>query len=1002
MSLVLRLLGVPVLHADGERMPLRRRKAMALLAYLCVTQAQHHRDSLVALLWPEVDPRSAYPALRNALWTLRQTPLSELIHSDRMTVELVQDERLYVDIEQFRRLLRGCPSESHGSSEVCRACEPRLKEAVGLYQGPFLSGFSAGESVRFDDWHFAEARALHREWADAMDRITDLYMREEDWTAMSEYARAWAHDDSLNELAHRKLMKALAMQGKRTEALQAFDECSRVLATELNLQPDPLTQRVANEIRGERHVHKLPARRIGQRPPIVRTPMIGRQDVARQIENLVVGDSRQIITLVGMGGVGKTRLALHVAENSEARFSDGVVFVSLDINAEGVSVAFATASALGIQLARSGVPVLEQLASYLHNREMLLILDGAERHLPEVAALAQLLGTTPGLRILVTSQVALDTADELVVPVHGLAWPESDTPSNQLGSFAAVQLLESSARRRGAVLQLDDRELQAMGQLARLMSGLPLGLEMAAGWRSIMSWEEIAEQISSNLDSLVHAHAVIAPKYCTLISVFDCSWELLPSDAQATLQALSVFRGGFTLDAAIHVSNCTPSALATLISRWLLRRSLPDRFEMHELLRQFAAGKLTHLPQELERIRLSHGKYYARAISEWFARLKGPEQKKALAEMKAEISNIRSAFQSAAMRGDAEQLRDACLGLCLYYNRLTCFTEAEGVFESAWKAYTRHDLRDATVEAFLRIASGWFASLGDPDVAIHRAEEGLSLLSDGGCADEIHALANVLYVYTTYDKDGYSEARGGLRNRIDACLEFYRETGDMWGETVALGIAASLELASDKERADQLAQERLVLCRRIGDAHGEGLALHQLARVAELRGNLDNAMVWYRQVQKLFQPTLRQSFGAINTLLAQVRVEHQLGRTIESIQLAHEAVELSRAAGYQSLVAQSLIWLARVVRGDGDIELARSSLEEAFSLLGSSQWAGLRSSCVTELLDIELRAKQLGAADRWFREATMLGKETIDLSSLSERLEALRASRSQEIVHRSE
>ena len=176
MSLTLHLFGTPILLQGDAGISLERRKAMALLSYLAVTETRHHRDMLVALLWPESDAAAASQALRNVLWTIRQTPLAEAILSDRTSIAL-DDDALSVDVIRFRRRMFDCPSRSHEPSGVCQECEPLLEEAVDLYRGSFMSGFSVLNTARFEDWQFAESEALRRESSELLDRLVAYYLR---------------------------------------------------------------------------------------------------------------------------------------------------------------------------------------------------------------------------------------------------------------------------------------------------------------------------------------------------------------------------------------------------------------------------------------------------------------------------------------------------------------------------------------------------------------------------------------------------------------------------------------------------------------------------------------------------------------------------------------------------------------------------------------------------------------------------------------------------------
>ena len=986
MTLSLQLFGAPVLHRDGNPIPLGRRKAMALLSYLAVTRSRHHRETLAALLWPESDATAAYSALRNVLWILRQTPITGAVRSDRSTVELLDSEMLGIDVNRFRDLTLDCPSRSHGLIEVCAECEPLLKEAVRLWGGSFMSGFTVANSVRFDDWQFAEGEALRRELTETLDRMIEYYCSIEDWAAAARYARHWLQVDALNELGHRRLMQALAAQGKRGEALQAFDECTRVLAAELGLSPQESTTELAAKIRTTQGAVASGTKNRPHRLPHALVPIIGRREIASQLETLLLEETSRVVTLVGLGGSGKTSLALHVGRRIEDRYEHGAFFIPLD-SIRGDNVVVTTmAHALGISLPREkSSALIEQLADFLRDRNLLLLLDGAEHVLPQVQALLPALEIAAGVQILLTSRIALGAASEVTIALRGLDYPGTSVPLKRLANHAAVRLLRIAAQRHGHVPESDASDLAGMARLSRLVEGSPLGLEMAAGWRSVLTWDEIADRVSDNLDFLVHMQEDITPRHRTFAAVFEQTWDLLPEEAQSALQRLSVFRNAFTIGAAEYVAESFPSNLALLVNRCLIVRIGPERYVIHELLRQFASGKLGSAGSEIERVRARHAKYYLHSVAKWFQKLTGPEQYPTLERMGQEMGNVRSAFQHAADMGASELLREACEGLFFYYDMRTQFEEGEKVFLNAADVYAQHKDRDNSVDAFLRIASGWFAAHARPDMAAEQLGAGLRLLKESVPENRLHAMANVICAYA-----GQGEDLEGHIQRAKSSVDFYRNCHDVWSEGLAMAAWAGMESYRDEACAESLAYQSLRLHREAEDAWGEGLVLQSLARMAESGGNLELALARYEESQRLSEPIAADIIGVINAIASQARVTGRLGNAEKSEQLAEQALRLSRGIGNRLQTGRALIELARARRLLGDPTSARQLLEESFSLLSHRQWSRLQANCALLLLEVALDERDVGAAERWFREASMLEPENVDLVSLSERLNELR------------
>jgi len=986
MTLTLRLFGAPVLHRNGNPIPLSRRKAMALLSYLAVTRSRHHRETLAALLWPESDATAAYSALRNVLWIVRQTPLSKAIRSDRSTVELLDSDMLEVDVNQFRDLTLECPGRSHGLIGVCATCEPLLKEAVRLWSGPFMSGFTVANSVRFEDWQFAEGEALRRELTETLDRIVEYYFSIENWTSAARYARQWLQVDALNELGYRRLMKALAAQGKRSEALQAFDECTRVLTAELGLSPEESTTELAAKIRTTQGAVPSSTKSRPHRLPHALVPIIGRREIAIQLESLLQEESARVVTLVGLGGSGKTSLALHVGRRIEDQFEHGAFFIPLDSILGDNVVASTVAEALGISLPREkSSALIEQLADFLRDRNLLLILDGAEHVSPQVSALLPALASTARVRILLTSRIALGTASEVAVTLQGLDYPEASVPPKRVAGFAAVRLLRIAAQRYGNLPESDESELAGMARLTRLLEGSPLGLEMAAGWRSVLTWDEIANRVSDNLEFLVHMRSDIAPRHRTFAAVFEQAWGLLPDEAQAVLGRLSVFRNPFTIGAAEYVTESYPSSLALLVNRCLIKRIGPERYEIHELLRQFAYGKLSAEGNDDECVRTRHAEYYLHSVADWFQKLTGIEQYPTLERMGFEMGNVRSAFQHGADIGASDLLREASEGLFFYYDMRTQFEEADKVFLNAANAYARHTNRDDSVDAFLRIASGWFAAHARPDLAAERMTAGLKLLKEGSPEDRLHAMANVICVYGSR-----GENLEGHIGRAGSSVEFYRDCHDVRGEGLAVAAWATLENYRDEAQAESLAYQSLRLHREAGDAWGEGLVLSTLARMAESGGNLELALTRYEESQRLSEPIASNIAGVVDAIASQARVTGKLGNAKKSEQLAEHALQLSRGIGNRLQTGRALIELARARQLLGDRTSARQLLEESFALLSHRQWSSLQANCALLLLELALDESDIGAAERWLQEASMLEPGNAGLLPLADKLNQMR------------
>ena len=969
-EVTIHLFGTPRLDVDGEPTQLGRRKAMALLSYLAVTRSRHHRETLATLLWPESGPEAAFSALRNVLWILRQAPLADLLRSDRSTVELVEDESLWVDVHRFRDLTAGCPTGGHTGTEACSDCVPALEEAVSLVEAPFMEGFMVSNADGFDDWQFAEREALQRELTETLDRLTFFYAEAEDWTAVTTHARRWLRADRLNEACHRRLMRGLAALGRRSEALRCYEECQRVLDEELGLSPDAATAELADLIRhAEVEPKERPAVPRKTNLPAALTPFVGRTDVITRITGLLAADQARLVTLVGLGGIGKTSLAMQIGRQLQGELHDGVFFVPLGTADEAEVVASAIAEALGLSSSRDkGAHLALELEDYLREREILLILDEVEHIAPIGDLLALLLSAAPRARCLVTSRVPLNVSGETVVSLHGLDHPDEDAPIESLGEYDAIRLLKVAERRVDSAATDREPELCAMARVARLLEGFPLGLEMAGAWRGVFSWREIADRIASNLDFLVHTHRDVPARHRNLRAVYEQAWGLLSREERTSLCRLAVFHGGFTIEGAERTTDCSPAVLASLAKRCLIRRVDPERYQVHELLRQFSLENLRVAGGDLESAVERHAMYFIEFVEDSFGRLKGPDQLATLRRVQRDLPNIRVAWLHAAKAGWAELLRRAAHGLFFYFDMRGHFEEGARTFHDAIRHF--EGAIDPAVDGFLRVAYGWFARFTAEAEPHQWIGEGLRLLDGVEPFSVDHALANVIARYAGAIPDIEE-----VRERLGKSLAHYRDAGDKWGEALTIDALAGAEFRVSAEEGERLAGESLRLRKEIGDHWGEALNLATLARFAEAQEKWDVAKVRYHQSQRLSARIAEDLFMAIDAQLARARIAGRLGEHDEGEELAEGGLRLARQLSSRLLVARALAELGRLARGRGDLQPAKERLEEAFSLLEGTPWRMDAAYCVTLLSEVAEESGDEGRARSWRQEAQTLDPE---------------------------
>lgn len=937
--LSLALLGPLQLACNGQRLSFNYDKVRALLIYLAVEAAHPHpREALAELLWPERDARTARHNLSQALTAMRRSVGACGLAEDFLTVSRDQVQFNLagghsVDVAAFSERLGEVERHAHPALEACDHCAQALTTAAELYRGDFLAQYSVGDSSAYEAWAQARREALRAQALRAMAALAGYHERQAAWEPAVHFARRRAELDPLNEAAHRDLMRLLALSGQRGAALAQFEQCRRWLAEELALEPEPATTALFDAIRAGQlgaSARASPARRAEPPPaprhnlPAQSTAFVGREAELAQIAARLADPACRLLTLVGPGGVGKTRLALQAAGEQVGGFAHGVWYVPLaGLTAPG-QIVDAIAEALSFPLYSAADPAA-QLIDYLRPQQALLLLDNFEHLLEGAALVSALVQGCPSLKLLVTSRERLKRYGESLLEVDGLSVPAA-AESEGLENHSAVRLFVESARRSQAGFRLLPDNRAAVTRICQLVEGIPLGLELAAAWLPVLSVEEIAQEVGHSLDFLTATADDLPERHRNMRAVFDQSWHLLTEFERGVFRRLSVFRGGFTRPAAEAVAGGTLIDLSRLASKSLLRRTGARRYALHDLLRQYGQDKLAERPAEAQATREQHCAYFLSFLAGQVAALKGDGQVLALAEVASEMENIRAAWDWAVQNGRASLIAAGLDALWVFAEVRGLYREGEDYFRRAAEALAAAPAelpdRDLALGKALVCQGSYHIRFGDVARVRRLAQQGLDLLRPLRAQAEMAFALNMLAAAAHLEGD-YAEEQRLLRES----LALGRAAGDRWITAYSLNdLGLATFLAGDPAEAERLCAESLALFRQIGDQRGTAFTLNNLGVITQRLGGPAEAERLYRESLDLWRVDGHR--WGIATALTRLGVVTGAVATLDAA-AAHlrEAMEIALNVRAFPAVLEALVELAAVVACEGQADRAREWLD---------------------------------------------------------------------------
>jgi predicted ATPase/DNA-binding SARP family transcriptional activator len=878
----------------------RSDKSRALLAYLAMQDGRLvARETVVGLFWGEDEEQAARSSLRQVLSNWRKL-LAPLLAEDtpslvigRRTLQLhVDSDSVWVDAIHMQNLLDSCDERPHPALFACQSCHERMVKAVSLYQGDFLVNLQAlNAGPQFDDWRLVQQEHYHQKVLHTLGLLAKSAQASGEREEEIAYLRRQLVMLPWLEQSHRALMAALADVGRRTEAIAQFETCRHLLSQEVGVEPSSETWALYREIVARQKDVSVGDTFIKHNLPPLKLSFVGRERELAHIDTLLADSTNRLLTLAGLGGVGKTSLALAAGRRQLARFRHGVWFVSLSDIQKGDAatdldhtIALAVATQLQQNVTERERP-FSQLQAFLQQKEMLLILDNVEQLLPEVVDFVlNLLNAAPGLRLIVTSQTPLNCQIETVILLGGLTLPETETA-------ASVQLFVERVRRFQPAFQIDRNNAAHLHEICRLVTGLPLAIELAAELVNHYSLPEIATAVRANLDLLYSPKPDVPSRQHSIRAVLDYGWQFLTEVEKRALAQMSVFGDEFEREAVLAITDASLPHLVSLVDRTWLRLVRPGRYAIHGLVRQVAVDALEANPALKAETYAQFARFYAGFLERLAGNITTTNQVMALKAINAELIYLRQAWHWFMEQRDNAGLAVMMPGLSRFWDDQGRYWEGVQFFEEA--------LRRA-------VQSGnWMV----PDVHYHLVYWRAHFLYQHGRFDQARPILQKLHQTISPEQDpAYFAA---------ATFDYANTLMEQGTDTITLPL--------------QMFEEALRMYESQRDDNGAAAVLTRLGRYWETAGQYEKSHLAHQRSlflwRKLGAPL--QLGTALNTYALLL---HRLGENETARELLQEAAALHRQTASQPELAAVLANSGLVETALGHYEVAEKHLKEAWEI----------------------------------------------------------------------
>ncbi len=926
-SLKLHLMGAFTLELNGRPLTqLRSQTTEALLIYLLAHKQPVRREFLADFFWDGRSQTQAAANLRAVLSSLRKH-LADYLTITRHTVAFNHEQPYWVDAFVLEKTLQIELRTDTPSIE-------NLEKALALYRGDFLTGFHLSESPGFANWTAVRRERLHRQASQAWETIVTHHHTQGNYYIGLHQAERWVVVDPLNENAQYQLMWLLARSGQRTAALTQYEKCRLLLQNELNIEPSSATTSLQAKLRKSNWPPP-------QNLPTIPGPFIGRQKESHEIATTLLPKDTALLTLLGSGGDGKTRLAVEfcrqLIKTQPGRFLDGIFFLALAPLGDTASLDLLLAETLGVPLTSSH-DVRDQLLLFLADKEMLLVLDNFETlldlhengRIDPRALLAEILSSAPDIRLLVTSRQRLQMRQENILSLQGLPFPpQNGTNGTNWTSYESVQLFLRHAQRVMPNFEPTTNEKKAIAAICHQLQGMPLGVELAAPALLETTAVALQKAISQTPDTLAIPWPDVEPRHRSIRAVFDYSWAMLTQSEKQLLSQLSIFPGSFNETAVIAICKTSTQTIRTLAAKSLLQPIKSGRYRLHPLIRGLAVEQCQQTEALLDR----HYHFYTTFLQQEESSIIGKQQKKALDRVADELDNVRLAWQTAVSRLDFTALDKALPTVYIFFDTRGWLQEGEQILRLATQQIEAnsssiiHNSSFSLVYGRILSRQAWFTyKLGDFAAAKTLQQQCEHLF--------IRLQAEPELAHILHDQGALARRTGNLPLAKALCLQslsIRRQWGGRKLVATLITLANIERTVGNFEAARQYLLEANTLLQKEPEPIYQASVFNDLGEVMRAIEDYPAAKAYYQQSLALYQE-VGDAFGIGASLINLGFVAYHAGDLEQAYQYAHEAYAAFKAINNSRALTYPLTLFGRIAQDKGDYALALSRYQEALKL----------------------------------------------------------------------